>query len=97
MSMTMHINLSPEMESYIKTKVSSGFYGNATEVIRDAIRRMQANERQIAAFQAAVAKGDAQLDRGEGVEYSAELMNTMTQTALQDMQSDKPIDPDVIP
>jgi len=95
--MTMHINLSPEMESYIKTKVSSGFYGNATEVIRDAIRRMQANERQIAAFQAAVAKGDAQLDRGEGVEYSAELMNTMTQTALQDMQSDKPIDPDVIP
>ena len=95
--MTMHINLSPEMESYIKTKVSSGFYGNATEVIRDAIRRMQANERQIAAFQAAVAKGDAELDRGEGVEYSAELMNTMTQTALQDMHSDKPIDPDVIP
>ena len=35
--MTMHINLSPEMESYIKTKVSSGFYGNATEVIREPI------------------------------------------------------------
>jgi putative addiction module CopG family antidote len=30
------------MESYIKRKVSTGFYGNATEVIRDAIRRMQA-------------------------------------------------------
>jgi putative addiction module CopG family antidote len=38
--MTMHVNLSPEMESYIKGKVSTGFYGNATEVIRDAIRRM---------------------------------------------------------
>jgi antitoxin ParD1/3/4 len=95
--MTMHINLSPEMERYIKSKVSSGFYGNATEVIRDAIRRMQANERQIAAFQAAVAKGDAQLDRGEGVEYTADSMNQLTQTALQDMHSDKPIDPDVIP
>lgn len=93
----MHINLSPEMEHYIKGKVSSGFYGNATEVIRDAIRRMQANERQIAAFQAAVAKGDAQLDRGEGVEYTEESMNQLTQTALQDMHSDKPIDPDVIP
>jgi putative addiction module CopG family antidote len=33
---TMHINLSPEMEHYIKGKVASGFYGNATEVIRDA-------------------------------------------------------------
>jgi len=53
--------------------------------------------RSCSAFQAAVAKGDAELDRGEGVEYSAELMNTMTQTALQDMHSDKPIDPDVIP
>jgi antitoxin ParD1/3/4 len=95
--MTMHINLSPEMESYIKTKVSTGFYGNATEVIRDAIRRMQANEHQLAAFRAAVAKGDSQLDRGEGVEYTDELLHTMTQTALQDMHSDKPIDPDVLP
>ena len=59
--MTMHINLSPEMEDYIKGKASSGFYGNATEVIRDAIRRMQATERQIAAFHTAVAKGNGQL------------------------------------
>jgi antitoxin ParD1/3/4 len=95
--MTMHINLSPEMESYIKTKVSTGFYGSATEVIRDAIRRMQANEHQLAAFRAAVAKGDAQLDRGDGIAYTDELLDTMTQTALQDMHSDKPIDPDVLP
>ena len=38
--MTMHVNLSPEMEGFIKSKVASGFYGNATEVIRDAVRRM---------------------------------------------------------
>jgi antitoxin ParD1/3/4 len=82
--MTMHINLSPEMEQYIKSKVSSGFYGNATEVIRDAIRRMQASELHIAAFQAAVAQGDAQLDRGEGVAYDSDLMESMTQIALPD-------------
>ena len=35
--MTMHVNLSPEMKGYIKSKVASGFYGNATEVICDAI------------------------------------------------------------
>lgn len=39
--MTMHINLSPEMENFIKSRVSSGFYGNATEVIRDAIRHQR--------------------------------------------------------
>ncbi len=35
--MTMHVNLSAEMEGFIKEKVAGGFYGNATEVIRDAI------------------------------------------------------------
>jgi len=95
--MTMHVNLSTEMENYIKSKVGSGFYGNATEVIRDAIRRMQAEEERIAAFRAAVAKGDAELDRGEGIAYSSELMESLTQTALKDMRSDKPIDSDVLP
>jgi antitoxin ParD1/3/4 len=95
--MTMHINLSPEMESYIKTKVSGGFYGNATEVIRDAIRRMQAEEERIVAFRAAVAKGEAQLERGEGVEYTPEVMEKITQAALQNMHSGKPTDPDVLP
>ncbi len=71
MDMTMHINLSPEMESYIKGKVAGGFYGNATEVIPDAIRRMQAEEGRIAAFRRAIADGDAQLDRGERVRSSA--------------------------
>lgn len=64
--MTMHVNLSPEMESYIKGKVSTGFYGNATEVIRDAIRRMQADEDRAATVRRAVAEGKAQPDRGEG-------------------------------
>jgi hypothetical protein len=35
----MHVNLSAEMEGFIKSKVPGGFYGNATEVIRGAIRR----------------------------------------------------------
>ena len=96
-AMTMHVNLSPEMENYIKSKVGSGFYGNATEVIRDAIRRMQAEEERIAAFRAAVAKGDAQLDRGEGAAYTPELMAKMTETAIKDMHSDKPIGADVLP
>jgi len=97
MDMTMHINLSPEMESYVKSKVSSGFYGNATEVIRDAIRRMQAEEGRVAAFRKAVAEGEAQLDRGEGTAYSRELMNKLADTARQNTGSGKPIDPDVTP
>jgi antitoxin ParD1/3/4 len=97
MVMTMHINLSPEMESYIKSKVSSGFYGNATEVIRDAIRRMQAEEQRAAAFRNAVAKGEAQLDRGEGTEYSRGLIKKLADKASKNIGSGRPFDPDVVP
>ena len=97
MVMTMHINLSPEMETYIKGKVSTGFYGNATEVIRDAIRRMQAEDERVAAFRKAVAEGEAQLDRGEGIEYSRERLNKLADTARKNLRSGEPIDPDVIP
>lgn len=97
MCMTMHVNLSPEMESYIKSKVASGFYGNATEVIRDAIRRMQADEERRTAFRAAVAVGDAELDRGEGIDYNENVLEEITREALQDLHSGKPIDPDVCP
>ena len=95
--MTMHVNLSPEMEGFIKNKVATGFYGNATEVIRDAIRRMQAEDGRVAAWQAAIKLGDDQLDRGEGMAYSADVLKDITQSAMGAMHSDKPMDPDVVP
>jgi len=95
--MTMHVNLSPEMEGFIRNKVASGFYGNATEVIRDAIRRMQTEENRVTAWRAAIAKGDAQLDRGEGAVYTPELVESITQSAIAAMHNGQPIDPDVLP
>ena len=95
--MTMHVNLSPEMEGFIKSKVSAGFYGNATEVIRDAIRRMQAEESRVAAWHAAIAKGDAQLNRGEGIAYNPDVLKKITQSAIVAMHSSEPMDPDALP
>jgi len=95
--MVMHVNFSPEMEGFIKNKVASGFYGNATEVIRDAIRRMQADESRLAAWQAAIKEGDMQLDRKEGVAYTTETLNDITSNAISAMHSDKPMNPDVLP
>ena len=95
--MTMHVNLSPEMEEFIKEKVASGFYGNATEVIRDAIRRMQADESRVAAWQAALKQGDEQLDRGEGIAYTPTALNEITTSARSAMHSVQPMDSDVLP
>lgn len=95
--MTMHINLSSEMEAFIKAKVAGGFYGNATEVIRDAIRRMQVEESRMVAWQAAISIGDTQLDQGLGTNYTAEVLADITQSAISAINSGQPMDPDVLP
>lgn len=67
--MSMPINLSPEMEGFVKGKVETGFYGNATEVVRDAPRRMQAEDARVHAWKMAAKFTDDELDRGDGAGY----------------------------
>ncbi|RLC20282.1 MAG: type II toxin-antitoxin system ParD family antitoxin [Deltaproteobacteria bacterium] len=40
----MHISLTPELEVKVKERVASGYYNNASEVIRDALRFWESNE-----------------------------------------------------
>ncbi len=95
--MTMHINLSQEMAAFIKSRVASGFYSNATEVFRDAIRRMQTEETRFSAWQSAIQKGDEQLNRGEGIAYTSDTLKDITNTAIAAMHSGSPMDSDVLP
>jgi antitoxin ParD1/3/4 len=94
----MHVRLSEVDENYIKGKVESGFYTSENEVVRDAVRRMREEEERIARFQAAVRIGDEQIERGDTVPYSKELMEYISQRAVQRAKQGKPIDnPDVLP
>lgn len=40
----MHVSLTPELEAKIRSKVESGLYNNASEVIREALRFMEQNQ-----------------------------------------------------
>lgn len=40
----MNVSLTPELEQYIRRKVDSGLYGNASEVVREALRLLVARE-----------------------------------------------------
>ncbi|MEJ7139252.1 type II toxin-antitoxin system ParD family antitoxin [Amphibiibacter pelophylacis] len=95
--MSLHLNLSPEMEGFVREKVRTGFYGNATEVIRDALRRMQAEDARLTAWRAAIQAGDNELDRGEGIAWTPRLMDDLTRIALDATQQGRPMDPDVLP
>lgn len=93
----MHINLSPEMEQYLQSKVNSGYYSNASEVVRDAIRRMREEDEKLAALRAAVAVGDEQLERGEGMAYTPELLAKISEKAMANARKGKKVSPDVTP
>ena len=77
----MHINLSSEMEQYLQRKVSTGFYSNASEVVRDAIRRMREEDERLEALRAAAAGGDDQT-RGEGNAHAGERLEKVTEKAV---------------
>ena len=40
----MNISITPKLAGYVRTQVKRGRYNNASEVVRDAIRRMQEEE-----------------------------------------------------
>ena len=42
--MTMNINLTPQLEELVRRKVSSGLYNSASEVVREALRMMEAQD-----------------------------------------------------
>ncbi|MEC4748563.1 type II toxin-antitoxin system ParD family antitoxin [Methylomicrobium sp. Wu6] len=93
----MHINLSTEMEQYLQSKVGTGFYSNASEVVRDAIRRMREEDEKLAVLRAVVQIGDDQLERGEGTPYAPERLESITAKAFANSRQDKKVNPDVAP
>ena len=40
----MNVNLTPELDRLVREKVKSGMYGSASEVVREALRRMLHDE-----------------------------------------------------
>lgn len=62
------LSLGPHWEHFIKEEISSGRYGSASEVVRDALRQLEDRQQQLAALRAHLATGAAQAARGEFVE-----------------------------
>jgi antitoxin ParD1/3/4 len=43
--MPLNVNLTPQLEELVRQKVSSGLYNSASEVVREALRLMEAQDR----------------------------------------------------
>jgi antitoxin ParD1/3/4 len=69
----MNVNLTPQLEEMIKKKVASGLYNSASEVVREALRLMEEQDR-VRAVRLEQLRQDirAGLDSGEPTPWDAE-------------------------
>ena len=67
----MNVSLTPELEKLVTSKVESGRYQSASEVIREGLRLLDDQDRlrelHLSEVRKKVQTGLDQLDRGEGI------------------------------
>ncbi len=68
----MNVSLTVELEEFVSTKVSSGRYTSASEVVREALRLLEEQDRlrlsRLAEFDRVLGQRLESLDRGERTE-----------------------------
>ena len=72
----MHVSLTEKLEDYVKHKVQSGLYNNASEVVREALRLKiatdESDEAKLQRLRNAIEPAWQQAARGEFADYSLE-------------------------
>ncbi len=71
----MNVNLTPALEKLVQTKVKTGLYNSASEVVREALRLMdqrdQERKHHLAALRGKIDAGLRSLDQGQGIDGEA--------------------------
>lgn len=67
---SMNVSLTPQLESFVKQKVSTGMYNSVSEVIREALRLLEEKEAlkalKLETLKADIQNGIDSLDGGQG-------------------------------
>ena|SRR5271154_6405807 len=68
---TRNINLTEHFDDFVERQISSGRYGNASEIVREALRLLEEQEYERAAklkaLRHAAKQGFAEIDQGSGI------------------------------
>jgi len=66
---SMNVSLTPELEQFVQSRVASGRFQTASEVVREGLRlleeREQAREAALTELRSKIRRGMEQADRGE--------------------------------
>jgi antitoxin ParD1/3/4 len=71
----MNVSLTPELEAFVQSRVATGRYQTASEVVREGLRLLEQRERDrediLEEIRAKISRGTEQADRGELIDGEA--------------------------
>jgi antitoxin ParD1/3/4 len=91
------ITLPADVEASIREKVERGDYADAGEVVREALRFLDDRDRQLAELRAKLQPAIDQLDRGDGIPFTPQLMEEIRREAAERFRRGEQPNPDVCP
>jgi antitoxin ParD1/3/4 len=87
---SLNVSLTPELEQFVQSRLASGRYQTASEVIREGLRlleeREQSREAALEELRAKIRRGREQADRGELLDGDAvfeEIQQLSTRRRLE--------------
>lgn len=89
--MTMNINLTPQLQELVREKVSSGRYNSASEVVREALRLMEQQDRLTAVKLEQLRRDIRQgVESGPATSWDKEEMKREGRNRLSAMRTSQP-------
>jgi putative addiction module CopG family antidote len=82
----MNVTLSPETEKFIHSQIQAGLFASPDQLLEEAVREMMAEDTNEEDLDdetiAAINEGQAQIDRGEGMDRATFLSELRKRTGL---------------
>lgn len=91
------IHVTPEIEADIRQRVEAGEYADETEMMRVALRLLDAREQLLQEIRASLAEAIASIECGEGIEWTPELMVEIRREVDERIRLGHMPNPDVCP
>lgn len=92
----MIVALNPELEALVRQKVESGDFTDEASVVKEALLLLEKRDR-LRKLRESLDLADEQIDRGEGIEWTPDLLDRLMAEARENSRRGKPINDDVKP
>ena len=84
-------SLDPQLEAMLQEQVDAGLYSDTDEALEAAVRLLDERDRRLQWLRAELAIAEEQIELGELIDYTPELLEQITRESEESARLGKPI------